>query len=135
MKKEEIITLIQENNSSDKGIFPIVDVSKYVDKILSNAVVIPFYESFLKGIVAFYANDERKENAFLSLILVAPKAQGQAIGNQLLDFSIQIVRQKGFKNYLLEVLKSNERAIKLYQKKGFKIVGEREVFFIMNLSL
>lgn len=51
---------------------------------------------------------------------VIPKYRRKGIGNAMFAFLLPKLREAGVKQYLLEVLRSNERAYKLYKKKGFK---------------
>lgn len=134
--RKEIVKLITENNSVEKGLLINIKPEDYADKLLQFANIIPYYESGeIKAFIAFYANDPQKENAFLTLILVSPEIQGQKIGRFLLDISIKILQQKGFKNYSLEVLKDNYKALELYQKFGFEIKEDRGLLFLMTKIL
>lgn len=134
--KSCLIKLIQEHNTPEKGILTIENVENYVNKLLENAEVIPYYsERRIKAFIAFYANAPKKDKAFLTLILVSQEMQGRKIGKFLLDFSIKVLTEKGFKEYDLEVLKQNEKALKLYENFGFELVGEKELFYIMRKKL
>ncbi|MBO3698187.1 GNAT family N-acetyltransferase [Roseivirga sp. E12] len=54
-----------------------------------------------------------------------PSSEGQGIGYQMGEFSIQEARRLGYKSMQFNiVLKSNERAVRLWQRLGFEIVGE-----------
>lgn len=134
--REKIIQLITENNNSERGILTIEYVEEYVEKLIKNAVIIPHYEEgSLQGFIAFYANDPNKEKAFLSLILVSPKMQGQKIGNFLIQYSVAVLQNRKFQFYDLEVLKINEKALFFYKKNGFEVIGEKDLFYIMRKKL
>ena len=50
---------------------------------------------------------------------ILPKYQGKGYGNELLEYVCNLVDKRN-KEMILEVRKSNEKAIKLYEKFGFK---------------
>jgi ribosomal protein S18 acetylase RimI-like enzyme len=54
---------------------------------------------------------------------------GMGIGSALLAAVIETARQAGYEQMELEVVPENERAVRLYQKFGFRIYGTREKSF------
>lgn len=55
----------------------------------------------------------------------SPKVYGQGIGKQMGIFSLDEARKLGYKAMQFNiVVKTNERAVKLWQDIGFKIIGE-----------
>jgi len=55
----------------------------------------------------------------------SPKAYGQGIGKQMGIFSLEEARRLGYKAMQFNiVVKTNERAVKLWKDIGFKIIGE-----------
>lgn len=134
--KKLLQQIIDENNHPEKGIKIPYDTGEYTEKLLKNATIIPYYEQErILGFIAFYANDPKKENAFLTMILISTEAQNRGIGKFLLDFSIQQIRKKGFKQYNLEVLKSNTKAISFYRSFDFIITKENETFYVMTKQI
>jgi [ribosomal protein S18]-alanine N-acetyltransferase len=133
--KKQIEQLLTEYNISLNGTYLTVDIPTYVDKIFKNATIFTLQErEIISGFIAFYDNDSNKESAYLTQLFVNPAYSGRSIGNKLLNFSIQYIKEKGFKNYKLEVLQNNEKAIKLYKKFNFNIVEFREKTYIMELK-
>ncbi|HEV8511948.1 MAG TPA: GNAT family N-acetyltransferase [Cyclobacteriaceae bacterium] len=67
----------------------------------------------------------------------SPKAYGQGIGKQMGIFSLEEARKLGYKAMQFNiVVKTNERAVKLWQDLGFKIIGEiPEAFQHRSLGL
>ena len=59
---------------------------------------------------------------------ILPKYQGKGYGNELLEYVCNLVDKRN-KEMILEVRKSNEKAIKLYEKFGFKKVGIRKKYY------
>ncbi|MEJ0102701.1 MAG: N-acetyltransferase [Bacteroidota bacterium] len=57
--------------------------------------------------------------------MVLPAASGQGIGKTMGAFSIEEAKRLGYKAMQFNiVIKSNERAVKLWQSLGFEIIGE-----------
>ena len=57
--------------------------------------------------------------------MVAPEARGTGIGRRIGEFSIAEAARLGFKAMQFNfVVKSNEKAVKLWQSLGFEIIGE-----------
>ncbi len=57
--------------------------------------------------------------------MVAPEARGKGIGRKIGEFSIEEAKRLGY--YAMQfnfVVKSNEKAVKLWQSLGFEIIGE-----------
>jgi diamine N-acetyltransferase len=59
----------------------------------------------------------------LHRVYVYQARQGVGVGRILLAWAIERARQRGAKNLFLGVWESNERAIKLYESRGFEKVG------------
>ena len=51
--------------------------------------------------------------------------RGLGIGDKVLDYSLRYLKQNNFSKVSLEVLKNNHSAIKLYKKKSFKYVENK----------
>ena len=57
--------------------------------------------------------------------MVSPNAKGKGIGRMMAEHSIEEARRIGFKSIQFNfVVKSNEVAVKLWQRVGFEIIGE-----------
>lgn len=59
-------------------------------------------------------------------VAVDPNYWGQGIGSQLLDETLESLKQKGRKGAELWTHETNERAQKLYEGRGFKKTGEKK---------
>jgi ribosomal protein S18 acetylase RimI-like enzyme len=111
-------------------------IDEYIDKIMNNATIIPYYScSYLEGLVAYYANDVLKKDAYLTLIIIDKKKQEEGLGKLLLKASISDLINRGYSNYRLKVVKSNVNAIEFYKKYGFNIENEAEDSYLMKLNL
>jgi ribosomal protein S18 acetylase RimI-like enzyme len=57
--------------------------------------------------------------------MVAPEARGRGVSRLIGEFSIKEAKRLGFRAMQFNfVVKSNERAVKLWQSLGFEIIGE-----------
>lgn len=62
------------------------------------------------------------EAAHLLKLLVRPELQGSGEAKQFFDQTCGVLKDKGIGRIFLEVEKSNTRAIKFYEKAGFKLL-------------
>ena len=69
------------------------------------------------------------EELHLLNITVQPASQGRGLARVLLDFMQQYGREQGFESVLLEVRRSNARAIAVYQSAGFAEIGKRKNYY------
>ena len=57
--------------------------------------------------------------------MTSPQASGQGVGKKMGEFSLEEARRIGYKAMQFNiVIKSNARAVQLWQKLGFSIIGE-----------
>jgi ribosomal protein S18 acetylase RimI-like enzyme len=73
---------------------------------------------------------EEDNQIFLSLIEISPEYQNQGIGSTLIK-DLLIKAEKLSKSVYLQVLKTNEKAKKLYLRLGFSIIEESETHYKM----
>lgn len=69
------------------------------------------------------------EEACITNFAVEPSMRRSGIGSFLLDALLEYGRQQGIERFTLEVRVSNEPAIRLYEKYGFRSVGTRKNFY------
>lgn len=132
----DVKKLIEKHNDVSDGVYIKTDIDDYILKLANYATILPYYNnSRLKGFIAYYANDILKQDAYLTMIIIDKEARGEGLGNLLLQSTIFDLVQRGFKNYRLEVLKHNTKAIKMYEKFGFIIEEDRTDMWMMNLKL
>ncbi len=114
----------------------IDDVDEYIEKILSNAERLESWEDKeLAGLVAVYCNDFKTHEAFITMVSVMTKYSGKGIAKELLNRTIEYCKSIDFKKIKLEVRKDNSRAIKIYEKFGFREYEQREKTIMMEFSL
>jgi ribosomal protein S18 acetylase RimI-like enzyme len=64
---------------------------------------------------------------------IHPEFQGNKLSGLLLKSTLLFAKEKGYQ-IKLEVHRSNQKALKLYQKAGFTSLGDLEVFIIRNIK-
>lgn len=69
------------------------------------------------------------EEAHITLLAVDPRFQGQGVGQWLLLQLMTASHRRGLERATLEVRASNQRAIYLYEKLGFKTAGRRRRYY------
>lgn len=80
------------------------------------------------GVIGF---DEDAERLDIGLIEVDPTVQGRGIGSAALGEMFAIADAAGIPA-TLQVLKVNSRALRLYERVGFEVVGETDTHFLMR---
>ena len=66
---------------------------------------------------------------YITNVAVSPEYRGQGMGAMLVGFLKEYSKAENADFITLEVRKSNSVAISLYDKMGFKVVGERKGFY------
>lgn len=83
----------------------------------------------LKRIIGFICFRIVGEESELLNIGVHPQARLKGMGKKLMDFYINYCRERGVKNFFLEVSAENLPAFHLYQTFGYQIIGTRKKFY------
>lgn len=76
------------------------------------------------GVIGFYANDLNNGIAHIMYVSVLDGCRNFGIGGALLDKAIAVAKVSGMKTIRLNVLRTNDRAISLYERRGFVLQGE-----------
>lgn len=69
------------------------------------------------------------DEADITKIAVHPEFRRQGIGARLLDMVFMYCKEHGINIINLELRESNISALRLYEQKGFKTVGERKKYY------
>ncbi|QGN59189.1 ribosomal protein S18-alanine N-acetyltransferase [Nostocoides sp. HKS02] len=101
------------------------------------------HESSSGDLLAYGGLDLGGEVADVMTMAVAPAAQGQGLGRQLLDELVARAQADHAAYLMLEVRADNAAARKLYDSKGFEVVSIRRRYYqpgdvdaqVMRLSL
>ena len=70
-----------------------------------------------------------EDEGHITNVAVRPGFRNRRIGSQILETLIDFTGEEGINSYTLEVRKSNEAAIALYEKYGFAIEGLRRNYY------
>ncbi len=89
----------------------------------------PIMPSKLLGIGCFWSI---LEEAHITILAVHPQHQRQGLGQALLYSLLKSASDCGSEQATLEVRVSNQGAISLYQKFGFKVAGRRRGYYKDN---
>jgi len=66
----------------------------------------------------------------ISNVAITPGSQGKGFGNWLMKSMMQNMKEHGINVFYLEVRRSNERALFLYEKLGFRRLAIRKNYYI-----
>lgn len=72
------------------------------------------------------------DEAHISTLAVHPEFRQMGIGEHMLRTALDETLEKGILVVTLEVRKSNDAAIRLYQKFGFEVIGTRSRYYRDN---
>ncbi|MGM3306892.1 ribosomal protein S18-alanine N-acetyltransferase [Anabaena sp. WFMT] len=89
----------------------------------------PFSHSELLGMGCFWSI---LEEAHITILAIHPQYHRQGLGQALLYSLLKTASDRGLERATLEVRASNEGAISLYQKFGFKTAGRRPRYYKDN---
>ncbi len=68
-------------------------------------------------------------------LCAAPEYRGKGIASQLMELHMEFARKEGCERLFLEVLKSNERAIRFYQRYGYEESTSLKYFSMMKETM
>ncbi|HEX7982114.1 MAG TPA: ribosomal protein S18-alanine N-acetyltransferase [Duganella sp.] len=103
-------------------------MSNFVDSLNSN------YEAWVLRdqsgeLLGYFLLMAIVDEAHLLNVAVAARMQGQGLGRVLLNQAVACARGLGMESVLLEVRPSNERALRIYERYGFKQIGRRKGYY------
>lgn len=113
----------------------IVDKYEFSNKIYRyGKFIILRTENRVVGFAAFYCNDLKNREAYLSYIAVKPQFSRMGFGKNLLNEVERISFTNGMKSLKLEVFYDN-KAIEFYKKQRFQINGysKRKTVYMIKL--
>ena len=94
------------------------DYSQIKDKI--NDIFLYLQNGVIVGAVCCYENE-------LDDLIVEKSFQGQGIGQKLLLWGMNHIKEQGYEEIILHVAEWNQNAVKLYLKNGFSIKKRERV--------
>ena len=103
------------------------DEKEHIKKVKSSETsnyFVVMKNSKIIGCIGFNGNTARKMKHYGTIgISVLKEYWGRGIATALLEKLISLSKEKGIKKINLDVFENNEKAIKLYEKFGFKLEG------------
>jgi ribosomal protein S18 acetylase RimI-like enzyme len=103
-----------------------VELATYSDKIFNKAQRFEAWnQDELVGLIAAYHNDE-KQLVYITSVSVLEVFAGQGIAKQLLTYVINFAKENNTSTIELEVHKTNEKALTLYESNGFVEIQTEE---------
>lgn len=84
-------------------------------------------------ILSLYERKADEGQLLMDGISVDPQYRGQGIGGRLLEEIVRYARENGYNSVRLDVIDTNPRAQKLYERKGFKAVKTDKFGFLRPL--
>ena len=113
-----------------------VDFETYLAKLGERAEILSVADGTrCRGLVAYYANDLASQQAFITLVLVAPEDRGHGLGHSLVACALDIVKRRGFTSCRLEVAADNTTAHAIYRQLGFHAVEHRAGKDLLEITL
>lgn len=114
----------------------IPDLKEYIDKLFHRAKILVIEEnSEYIGFAAIYTNKQTR-TAYLSQIGIREERQNTRMGTLLLLSCIEISKKLNMSKLKLEVISTNDRAIKFYIKNGFEFyrnATQESIYMIKNI--
>lgn len=135
--RDQVVILLESvrNEPTSTGAIPD-DIGTYVDKLLDKAEIVAWHmQGRICGLVAFYANDPALEDAFITMVAVAPERRRGGIASALLGATLNSLAARGFACCRLEVSERNTPATRLYHSFGFEQVGADADVVTMRVAL
>ena len=73
------------------------------------------------GLAALYRDADGSARGEMIQVWVSPVFRGAGLAGELVDFLVNCAKNHGFDKIRAEVMASNQRALRLYEKRGFEI--------------
>ena len=77
-------------------------------------------------------NKNEVDGIYVSNISVDQQLQGKGVGSALIDFIENVAVSKKYSSLWLDVSFENKNAKRLYERKGFTVMSERNILFSSN---
>ncbi len=120
--------MVRTYQDRDKNTLDIWSQIAFQTKVSNNDIdlIYVFEEEEIKGFISFRILYERAE---LNYLYVDLKYRNQNIASTLLDTMYTVLKDKNVKTVTLEVSVQNPCAIHVYEKMGFKQIGQRKNYY------
>ena len=113
-----------------------VDLEAYLAKLDAQAEFVAHsVAGECRAFVAYYCNDSRKKQAYITLVLVDQRHRRLGLGRALVACVLDISKRRGFTSCRLEVQKYNQPAHDMYLSMGFRPIEERPDKHLLEILL
>lgn len=134
LEQSRVLGILRE---SDRQFEPplswVVELEPYSAKLAQKAHFATAYvDDNLAGVIAFYLNDTLNQ-IYIPYVFVYEQYRNRSVASGLIDFIIR--SNRGYTSVALEVVKTNDAALRLYRKLNFQVVEDREHTFLMRLAV
>lgn len=128
---EHLTDLLELDKACFDGLWTIEGYRRELESPNSHflGLFTPFSKSGLLAMGCFWSI---LEEAHITILAVHPEYQGQGLGQALLYALLKTASDRGLERATLEVRVSNQKAISLYEKFGFKTAGKRPRYYPDN---
>ncbi|ELR96624.1 ribosomal protein S18-alanine N-acetyltransferase [Gloeocapsa sp. PCC 73106] len=127
LKSEHLEQVVKLDQTCLGGLWTLSGYQREIDSPHSNALVLSLLpQQQIIGLGCFWSI---LEEAHITLLAIEPDYQGQGLGKLLLYNLLFQAREQKLERATLEVKISNQIALALYQKFGFKIAGIRKQYY------
>jgi len=112
-----------------------VNKTTFLNPSLSTIIsVYGIFGGILKAIgLSMLAHKAKVGEMHIEAVAVSELARGKGIGTKLFDSLFQLANEKGCSVVTLEVVDTNPRAKKLYEKMGFEVVKQDKIWPLNKL--
>ncbi len=128
MEEKDLSTVCEiENNSFQNPWSPIT----FLGEIQNDSISFPYVVVSRKNkkIVGYIICWHVKDEVQISNIAVHPNYRRRGLAEMVLHSVIEKFKEKGARDFVLEVRPSNQAALSLYKKMGFKVLGVKENYY------
>jgi ribosomal-protein-alanine N-acetyltransferase len=111
---------------------PVLDTTNNSTEIVDNNLAIYLVAKVNEKAVGYIGMWKVLNEGHITNVAVHPEFRHQGIGNQLVSELLSLCVKENIDLVTLEVRKSNQNAIKLYEKHGFVAEGIRKAYYQDN---
>ena len=94
-----------------------------------------YFVTIDQRIVGLVAYQENKEALFISVLATHPFYRKMGVASFMLNYAVKLAKKLDRRSIELAVLKRNQPAMRLYEKIGFRLKGERRQSYILTYQV
>lgn len=122
-EKEEVLGILVSYLGDE------IKVSEDIKAFLKAMGIIEFLKLALIGLILYKLlfTDKKHDDYYLSNISVDKNHRDKGIGSFILEKSFELAREKNASRVVLDVSLGNERALRLYERFGFRVYDKKSM--------